>query len=615
MNQLLWAIPLLPLAGFAVNALFRLPKTAAGIVGCAGPAAAFLLSVAAWLQGPVQQAAFDWFTVGESLRVSFALRVDALSSVMILVVTGVGTLIHVYSVAYMHEDEGFSRFFAYLNLFMFSMLVLVLGDSLVLLFLGWEGVGLCSYLLIGFWYKDLKNADAGKKAFITNRVGDLGFLLGMFCLWQIFGTLDVSKMAAAKAGTILDPHPLAAAAGLLLFVGACGKSAQIPLYVWLPDAMAGPTPVSALIHAATMVTAGVYMMARMHFLYAVVPGVQEIVAGVAALTALVAGVIAVAQNDIKKVLAYSTVSQLGFMFVGVAVSDNTAGLFHVVTHAFFKALLFLGAGAVIHSLGGEQDIRKMGGLGKELKGVFAVFAVGALALAGCPFTAGFYSKDMILESLLAKGWSGIFLVMWGTAALTAFYTTRLVICVFLGRNEHPRHVHAPGLVMMAPLYVLAALSLAGGFLLEHPIDGFLGKLWGGRPHGPHGAAVALSIAAFGCGAALAGLMFHVEKGWLKAWMETPVGRGLHRAAENKFWVDEIYEVLILAPIKTSATVFWFLVDRLLIDALLVGGTGKLAYAAGWVFRRPHTGSVNMALVSFLVGALAVLGILVVRLAG
>jgi len=615
MSDLLWLIPLLPLAGFATNALFRLPKGAAGMAGCAGPAAAFALSVGAWREAPVSQPVFDWFTAGP-LSVSFALRADELSSVMLLVVTGVGTLIHVYSIGYMRDDEGFSRYFAYLNLFMFSMLVLVLGDSIVLMFLGWEGVGLCSYLLIGFWYKDLRNADAGKKAFITNRVGDLGFLLGIFCVWQVFGTLDFSRMDPARAGTALEPHALAAAAGLLLFVGACGKSAQIPLHVWLPDAMAGPTPVSALIHAATMVTAGVYMMARMHFLYAAVPGVLELVGAVAVATALLSAVIACAQNDIKKVLAYSTVSQLGFMFAGVAASDGAAGIFHVVTHAFFKALLFLGAGAVIHALGGEQDIRKMGGLGRRLPLVFGVFAAGALALAGAPLTAGFFSKDLILQALLARGWHGSFWLMLAAAALTAFYTTRLVVRVFLGKEEHEHHVHAPGLLLSVPLCILAALSLAGGALLEHPVEGYLARVLGEGPRGGPGTvgtAVSLSTLAFGLGATLAGLLFHVEKGWLRSWLGTPLGRGLARLAERKFWVDEVYEVLVIAPVRMGATAAWFVVDRVIVDFVLIGAAGRISYAAGWVLRLPHTGTVNMALVSFLVGALAILVMLIVRL--
>ena len=382
MSNLLWLIPVLPLIGFLINGMLRLPKKAAGIIGCAGPIASFGLSLAAFAEvhhhGAIGHKFFNWISAGD-LVVPFGLSVDALSAVMLLVVTGVGSLIHIYSISYMHEDEGFSRFFAYLNLFMFSMLILVLGDSILLMFVGWEGVGLCSYLLIGFWYKELKNADAGKKAFITNRIGDFGFLLGIFCLWQMFGTLDFQGMSK---GQVDDRWATWAAA--FLFIGACGKSAQIPLYVWLPDAMAGPTPVSALIHAATMVTAGVYMVARMNFVYIHAPAVMGLMVLIGASTALLGGLIAVAQNDIKKVLAYSTVSQLGFMFAGVATEQFTTGLFHVVTHAFFKALLFLGAGAVIHALHGEQDIRKMGGLGKKLPGLAAVFVAGALALAGFP---------------------------------------------------------------------------------------------------------------------------------------------------------------------------------------------------------------------------------------
>jgi NADH-quinone oxidoreductase subunit L len=609
MNSLLVLIPLLPLAGFLVNGLFKLPKAAAGAVGCAGPFAAFALSVAAALNVPAQQNLGSWFAVG-SFSVSFGFRVDELSAVMILVVTGVGSLIHLYSLGYMHDDEGFSRFFAYLNLFMFSMLVLVLGDSLPLMFLGWEGVGLCSYLLIGFWYKDLKNADAGRKAFVVNRVGDFGFLLGIFVVWQIFGTLDFAAMtpqkaAAAEAG-------LAATAGLLLFVGAAGKSAQIPLYVWLPDAMAGPTPVSALIHAATMVTAGVYMMGRMHVLYAVAPEALEIVGLVAAATALLAAVIAVAQNDIKKVLAYSTVSQLGFMFVGIAASSPTAGLFHVVTHAFFKALLFLGAGAVIHALHGEQDVRNMGGLARPLRSVFLPFLVGSLALAGCPGTAGFFSKDMILASVIQKQWYGTAAVMVLTAGLTAFYTTRLLCKVFLAKPHHPHHdLHLPGATMTIPLVILGVLSAVGGFALEHhhALEGWLGRVWSPAKIGEHAhhAAVTWSLLAFFGPALLSALLFLVQEGWVKAWLETPFGRGLHRLAENKFWVDEIYEYLVIAPVRMGSTIVWFVVDRLLIDALLVNGAGRLVYAVGGLVRRPHRGPVNVSLVVFLLGALALLG--------
>jgi len=630
MNHLLWLIPVLPLAGFLVNGLLKLPKTAAAAVGCAGPVASFVLSVLAFLEvhhsGRLSQTVFSWISTG-ALNVPFGLTVDPLSAVMILVVTGVGSLIHLYSISYMHEDEGFSRFFAYLNLFMFSMLVLVLGDSILLMFVGWEGVGLCSYLLIGFWYKELKNADAGKKAFITNRIGDFGFLLGMFCLWQMFGTLDFQQMS----GKPVD-ETWAYAAAALLFVGACGKSAQIPLYVWLPDAMAGPTPVSALIHAATMVTAGVYMMARMNFVYVHAPEVMSVVVTIAALTAFMAGVIAVAQNDIKKVLAYSTVSQLGFMFAGIATADFTTGLFHVVTHAFFKALLFLGAGAVIHALHGEQDIRKMGGLGKKLPGLAIVFVAGALALSGFPFTAGFFSKDAILVAVFMNprpAFQFAWLLLLLSAGLTAFYTARLVLVVFLdkpgpaeppgehGKEAHgdPHELHKPGLLMMAPLAILAVLSLAGGFLLEQPLEHFLHPVWTAPAaevsekvlHAAHRINVLGSVAVFTLGVGTAFLLYARAGGrdWVKRYVEGG-GRRLHTLVSNKFYVDELYEYTIIAPLKIGATVVWFVIDRILIDTLLVNGAGWVVSGVGGLLRRTSTGSVNVGLISFLAGALALL---------
>jgi NADH-quinone oxidoreductase subunit L len=667
MNAYLWLIPVLPLAGFLANGLLRLPKALVGIVGCAGPAAAFGLSVLAVLQAPVAAQYFEWIGVG-TMSVSFGLRVDELSSVMILVVTGVGTLIHVYSIGYMREDASYARYFAYLNLFMFSMLILVLGDSLLLLFVGWEGVGLCSYLLIGFWFKELKNADAGKKAFITNRIGDLGFILGLFCLWQIFGNLDFAKMDPAALAAA-DPA-LVAAAALLLFVGATGKSAQIPLYVWLPDAMAGPTPVSALIHAATMVTAGVYMMARLWFVYDAAPDVLSTVGNVAAATALLAGVIAVAQNDIKKVLAYSTVSQLGFMFAGISAHHYAAGMFHVVTHAFFKALLFLGAGAVIHALHGEQDIRKMGGLGKKLPALALCFVAGGLALAGMPLTSGFFSKDGILAAVMEGDAALPKIALPLTALLTAFYTTRLCVIVF-GPKPHDAHeahddhghheLHKPGLAMMAPLAVLAVLSLAGGLLgpplaasLDKPriaagVDALkshhehdrreavkaLARL--GEPavkaveaaglhgeevrllrekvesaHHLHVRMMAVSSVLFLLGAGAAFVIYTRARGWLARQVEGP-WRGLHKLASNKFYVDEIYEYAVIAPIRMGATITWFVVDRLLIDGLCVNGAGKLVYLVGGLLRRTQTGSVNVALASFLIGAVALLGWILWRL--
>jgi NADH-quinone oxidoreductase subunit L len=635
MNNLLWLIPVLPLAGFLVNGLLKLPKSLAAAVGCAGPIASFAISLMVVMglsheHHDSAQSVFSWISTGD-LNVPFGLRVDALSGVMILVVTGVGSLIHLYSIAYMHDDEGFSRFFAYLNLFMFSMLLLVLGDSILLMFVGWEGVGVCSYLLIGFWYKELKNADAGKKAFITNRIGDFGFLLGLFCLWHIYGSLNFEKMAAATGP--IDEH-WAYAAGILLFLGACGKSAQIPLYVWLPDAMAGPTPVSALIHAATMVTAGVYMMCRMNFLYVHTPEVMAIVVTIASLTAFMAGLIAVAQNDIKKVLAYSTVSQLGFMFAGVASGEFRTGIFHVVTHAFFKALLFLGAGAVIHALHGEQDIRKMGGLGRKLPGLAIVFVAGALALSGLPFSSGFFSKDAILVAVYEKAGEPAFGFAWllllVTAGLTAFYTTRLVLIVFQdtphGHDEkHGEHkegdhahgeLHKPGVLMMAPLALLAIASLLGGILLEKPMEEFLHSVWAPTKHHvteeiahkAHTVNIGASVAVFLAGVGLASLLYGRAAGreWVARFFEGG-GKKLHWVLENKFFVDEIYEYTVIAPLKMTATIVWFVVDRVIIDTLLVNGAGWVVYSVGGALRRTATGSVNVGLVSFVAGALALLG--------
>ncbi|MFN3485358.1 MAG: NADH-quinone oxidoreductase subunit L, partial [Planctomycetota bacterium] len=454
-----------------------------------------------------------------------------------------------------------------------------------------------------------------------NRVGDFAFTVGVLTLFVYLGTrfgkwtVDFAELREVVTAHGKDlPGLLTAGVGILLFLGATGKSAQIPLYVWLPDAMAGPTPVSALIHAATMVTAGVYMMGRLHFLYAAVPGVLETVAAVAAATALLAAVIATVQNDIKKVLAYSTISQLGFMFAGAAASHFTAGLFHVVTHAFFKALLFLGAGAVIHALHGEQDIRKMGGLARSLKPTFAFFLVGALALAGMPGTAGFFSKDLILEAVLARGWNGVAFVLTAAAALTAFYTARLVFAVFLARpaHEHP-DLHAPGPLMTIPLGLLAAASLAGGALLKEPLAQRLAGVWGEAPEVPgmHARALMGSIVAFGLGALAAALAFGPLRERARAWAEGP-GAGLRKLAERKFYVDEMYEFLIVAPVRTGAVVLWYHVDRLLIDGLFVHGTGRLVTAVGMLLRRPHAGSLHGALAVFVLGAAAILGYLVWR---
>jgi NADH-quinone oxidoreductase subunit L len=439
-------IPLLPLAGFLINASLgrRLPKSVSGGLACAVMIGAFIVSVmsvyaaASAPDHAVQQTLFRWISSGD-LQIPFALRVDPLSSLMILVVTGIGSLIHIYSTAYMHDetDGEFARYFSYLNLFAAFMLVLVLGSTFPVMFVGWEGVGLCSYLLIGFWFRKQSAADAGKKAFVVNRIGDFGFLLGMFMIFGMFGTLDFQEVAyhASQRAPELSMGAVTIAT-LLLFLGATGKSAQIPLYIWLPDAMEGPTPVSALIHAATMVTAGVYMIGRNAVLFGHAPITLSIVAGIGIATALMAGTIGLVQNDIKRVLAYSTVSQLGYMFLAMGVGAWSAGIFHLYTHAFFKALLFLGSGAVIHALSGEQDLRNMGGLKKDLPITYWTFLVGALAIAGFPLLSGFFSKDEILFETFAHGRTVMWIIGLATSLLTATYMFRLVFLAFHGERRH-----------------------------------------------------------------------------------------------------------------------------------------------------------------------------------
>ncbi|MBI2900291.1 MAG: NADH-quinone oxidoreductase subunit L [Planctomycetes bacterium] len=635
MADILWLIPILPLAGFLINGLFgkRLPRVVVEAIAVLGPFASFGLALAAFFHvrhgGTAAFTYFSWMAAGE-FSVDVGLHLDGLSAVMVLVITGVGSLIHLYSVGYMHEDEGVWRYFSYLNLFLFAMLVLVLGDSLPLLFVGWEGVGLCSYLLIGYLYKHMPNAEAGQKAFITNRIGDLGFLIGMFALFSLAGTLGIEglrlKVSALTLGQKLTAGPFQGwtAGGVIEFatvclaIGAAGKSAQIPLYVWLPDAMAGPTPVSALIHAATMVTAGIYMIARLNFVYVLAPAVLAGIGIVAAATALLAGVIAIAQNDIKKVLAYSTISQLGFMFCGMAAMTFTAGMFHLVTHAFFKALLFLGAGAIIHALGGEQDIRKMGGLAPQMRWVFLVFAIGGLALAGCWGFSGFYSKDAILVGVFDRmsragpAWKLTWCMLVVTVLCTAFYTTRLILLVFFG-PAGDRHPHKTGPILFVPLAILAVLSAFGGHLQEG-MEHLLKPVW--RAHaspGPaaHHAALAYSVGAFALGFVGAVLLYGPWRAGLTRFVEGP-GRRLHGLVANKFYVDEIYFWTVIAPIKTAAAGVWFVFDKLFIDTLLVGGTGRAVSLAGGGLRRAQAGTVNVAAGGIVVGVLATLGYLLYR---
>jgi NADH-quinone oxidoreductase subunit L len=564
---------------------------------------------------------YQWIAAG-AFSADVAFRLDALSAVMVLVVTGVGFLIHVYSVGYMHHDPGFARYFAYLNLFTTSMLILVLADNLLLLFVGWEGVGLCSYLLISFWYDKVENAVAGKKAFLVNRIGDAAFLLGLFLLVWTVGdgrdgvwTLDLATLEHHRdvlAGSVVGGWPVATVVALLLFVGATGKSAQIPLYVWLPDAMAGPTPVSALIHAATMVTAGVYLLARLEWLYALAPAALAVVAVVGAATALLAGVIATAQMDIKKVLAYSTVSQLGYMFLALGVGVPGAAVFHLVTHAFFKALLFLGAGSVIHGLSGEQDMERMGGLRREMPITFATMTVGVLALAGVWPLSGFFSKDEILWGAFAAGahpMPALGVVGLVVALLTAYYGGRLLFLTFFGESrvtEHARHhLHESPAVMTVPLVVLALLSIAGGFL---PVPAVVAPIVGGEAHG-HAAHAPLGFMALALGLALGGLalagVFYGRLPGLPAILAWRLG-AVYRLVRDKLRVDELYDVLVVRPLFALARVCAGLIDPRLIDGAANGAALLVAATAG-VWRRAQTGNVQHYALSFLVGALVLLG--------
>jgi len=614
MNDLLWAIPLLPLAGFVINGLAgrRLNQSASAGVGCAtvilSCAVAALLSWKVVHSGAVQSTAYTWMTIGE-FNVGMGLRLDNLGCVMILIVTGVGSLIHVYSIGYMKGDEGFARYFAYLNLFMFAMILLVLADNLLLMFVGWEGVGLCSYLLIGFWYQEGERADAGKKAFIVNRVGDFGFLLGMFLLFELYKDLNFEAMSgmtvAGDAATV---------ACLLLFLGACGKSAQIPLYVWLPDAMAGPTPVSALIHAATMVTAGVYMIARLDFVYALSPVARGVVAGIGAFTALLAGLMALPENNIKKVLAYSTISQLGFMFCGVAAAGPFAGIFHVTTHAFFKALLFLGAGAVIHALHSEEDMRRMGGLRKKMKVAFWCFLIGTGAIAGVPPLAGFWSKEAILGAI--HGHDGAWLLVWGiltlSAAVTSFYMTRLLILTFFGESranaKDLEHAHEPPVSMQVALWSLLGLSVVGGGL-SWVLPSFLGA------HAHEGEWVVLvsSVLASAVGILGAYAAYYPLRKQVHSFVtETEAGRWIHALVSNKFHVDRIYDYLFVLPMKLTAFLLWLIVDRWIVDGLLVHGWPALAGRGAEHGRKIQSGVVNASLAVFALGALMVLALVALK---
>ena len=644
-------IPLLPLLGAAYLILFgrRHSKKVVHTIATAAVFASCVISLDAFFfglprvvhEGGLLDAVYSWFGTSE-MTVDFSLRMDALSGLLCLVITFIGTLIHVYSIGYMAHEKDYTRFFAYLNLFCGAMLLLVLGDSLPVVFIGWEGVGLASYLLIGFWYQENANASAGKKAFITNRIGDFGFLIGMFLLFRATGTLNIPDIldAAKSGGALTAPLWLGQStafwAGVFLFLGAAGKSAQIPLYVWLPDAMAGPTPVSALIHAATMVTAGVYLVARMSAVYMLAPAALAIVAIVGALTAVFAAAIGFAQNDFKKVLAYSTVSQLGFMFVGVGTANFAAGIFHLFTHAFFKAGLFLCAGSVMHAMSGSGDITKMGGLGKRLPWTTRVFQVCWLAISGVPVFSGFFSKDAILDGTFAThvygpglAWVGplVGVLLLLAAFGTAFYMSRLYFLVFTGecRADHhtQEHIHESPAAMVFPLVVLAVGAVLAGVAGIPPAIRELFGVHGestlaawlapavGEPlevaHSTEWSVMGLStLVALGG----IGLAYAYFGGGYRQPAHAFVQRapGLVGLVRDKFRIDELYGKLLLRPFRILCDVIFQLVDRILIDKILIGGWAFVADMVGRVFRFFQAGDVQRYLAVFAIGVSVVLWI-------
>jgi NADH-quinone oxidoreductase subunit L len=629
--SLLILIPLLPLIGFLINGIgfTHIPKGAVGIIGTLAVVASFVLSVmtfnafvAAGSQ-PVIVPLFDWISVGD-LNIPFSFQVDQLSLLMLMIITGVGSLIHIYSIGYMHHDEGFGKFFAYLNLFLFFMLLLVLGSNYVIMFIGWEGVGLCSYLLIGFWNKNTNYNNAARKAFIMNRVGDLGFLLGIFTIIATFGSVEYSEVFS-KATSFQVGDPVIITITLLLFVGAMGKSAQIPLYTWLPDAMAGPTPVSALIHAATMVTAGIYMVIRSNVLYSLAPSTLEIVGIIGGATALFAASIGLLQNDIKKVLAYSTVSQLGYMFMGLGAMAYSASMFHVITHAFFKALLFLGAGSVIHAMSDEQDIRSMGGLRKKLPVTFLTFLIATIAIAGIPPFAGFFSKDEILAHVFEHN-----KILWVVGVLgsvmTSFYMFRLLFLTFFGTfrgtHEQEHHLHESPASMTIPLMILAVLSALGGFIGvpealhgTHHLAEFMSPLYDAArqvnpvafeptslSHSEEYVLMGISVAAALISAIVAYVMY-VQKAAVPA-PDSEGKSSLQRVIYNKYYVDELYDNVFVKPIKTLSNILYsfgeFFID-LIIDAVvrLVGFFAKL-------LKKTQTGSTGDYVFAMVIGIVVIL---------
>ncbi len=648
--DLIWLAPALALAGFVLNGALALwrpnAKAAVTVIGVGVLVGAFAVAVAVvsafaglHAEAPVVQQYWSWMPVG-TLQVDVALQVDQLSAVMVLVVTGVGSLIHLFSVGYMKADAGYARYFAYLNLFIFFMLVLVLGANFPLMFVGWEGVGLCSYLLIGFWFNEKVNADAGKKAFIVNRIGDFGFLVAMFIIFWATGSLDFREVFSRAPTLLATGGGAVTAITLFLFLGCTGKSAQIPLYTWLPDAMQGPTPVSALIHAATMVTAGVYLVARCNILFALAPISGAVVAGVGALTALFAATIALKQWDIKRVLAYSTISQLGYMFVGVGTGAMAAGVFHLVTHAFFKALLFLGSGSVIyamhhayhatHSHEDAQDMRNMGGLRRHMPWTAALMWIATLAIAGVPPLSGFFSKDEILLAAFTRGtvqpaWYAFWGLGLAAALLTAFYMTRLMIYTFHGPNrtgaDAEAHLHEAPWIMTAPLVVLGLLSIAGGMLnvpelwsghawLHHWLEPVTAAGAAVLPEAHVSTGVEWTLVAIAVAVAVTGIVGAwrlLKPEALAPARSAPAERGLAKVLRNKWYVDELYDFFLVQPLLwLSREVLWKYVDQRAVDGAGVNGAARGARALGWLGSRLQTGQVGVYVTVFVVGVLLIL---------
>jgi len=627
--QLIYLVPLLPLIGCLINGLGRnaLSKSLVGIIGSGVVFISFCISVLVFLaaakEGFTTQNIhyFDFIHVNK-LIIPFEFQIDQLTSLFLLIITGVGFIIHVYSIAYMKEEtqSGFGRYFSYLNLFVFSMLILVMGGNYVMMYIGWEGVGLCSYLLIGFWFKDHANNDAGKKAFIMNRIGDVGFLLAVFWLISAFGTTSYHELYNSQNGIITSftavNSPVIVGITLLLFVGAIGKSAQIPLYTWLPDAMAGPTPVSALIHAATMVTAGIYMIARSNILYSLAPVTLAGVASIGLITAIVAAIIALKQNDIKKVLAYSTVSQLGYMFLGLGVGAYSAAVFHVMTHAFFKALLFLGAGSVIHAMGGEQDMTKMGGLGKKMKITYVTFFIATLAIAGIPPFSGFFSKDEILSATYAES-PLMYVVGVGGALLTAFYMFRLLAMTFKGKfrgtTEQEHHLHESPATMTIPLIILAILAAVAGFIglpevfvkNGNKLADFLSPVFAHSQQiltareVPHQTDLMLIIVSTVLIIAVSIWAFMKFKNYEPT---AASDNGFVKAIKNKFYVDEAYDMLFVKPYRSLSAFLNNVFDKKGIDAI-VNGVGKSVNYGSRQLRLLQSGQVGSYLLLMVIGLL------------